>query len=143
MKLIDRGGAARELLHRKRLEGKIDDARVENERLRAENHVLREEGRHERGEMQQLVAAMGRDGERRPLGRTRRFVALAAAAGGAYVLGARAGRERYEQILRRWRRLRAQSRRSIGAATRELDTDRGEDGTVTTSALDGRAVGPA
>jgi hypothetical protein len=151
MKLIGWGAAAREMLQRKRLESKVDDSRIENARLRVENRALREEGRHERGQMQQLLASLERIGDGRRRGRARGIVAIAMAAGGAYVLGARAGRDRYEQIARRWERWRTRGRRSINGAMRELEEVRGrvdsseptEVSTVPTTGMNAHAVGPA
>jgi hypothetical protein len=121
MKLIERVAASRETLQRKRLEHKIDDSEAEKERLRVENRSLREAVGREHDDMQHLISAVGRIGDDRRRSRARKIGAIAAAAAGAYVLGARAGRERYEQIARRWGRLGMHARRSTAEAKRELD----------------------
>jgi hypothetical protein len=149
MKLIERGMEAREMLRHKRLEHKVDEAWRENGRLKAENHALREEGRRERSEMDRLLSALERVGEphRR---RGRGLAAVVMAAGGAYVLGARAGRDRYEQIASGWERLRSRGRRSLGEARRDAARDASagvsssdDAGPAPTWGMNARAAGPA
>lgn len=97
----------------------LDRAATEQARLRVENEALRdrlEESAHERGRwmsiMERLADSMPEiadDHEERPSKhRLRRLLVLSGAAGSAYVLGAKAGRERYEQIRAWWRGLRSQ-----------------------------------
>lgn len=116
MEIMDRASEARQMLQRKRLEDKVLDARQEAERLRVENRALQEEARRERGELERLLEAVERisahaNGRSH---RLRRAVALLAAAGGAYILGAKAGRTRYAQIVDRWSRLRSKGVARIG-----------------------------
>ena len=117
MEIIERASEARQMLQRKRLEDKVSDSRAEAERLRIENRALQEEARRERGELERLLEAVERLSARTNGGsshRLRRGVTLIVAAGGAYVLGAKAGRARYAQIVDRWSRLRSKGVARIG-----------------------------
>lgn len=112
-------------------ESRLDKASTDNERLRAENQVLRGEldraGKDRRRFLDALerVQATPRQPKKH---RVRRVMTLALAAGGAYVAGTKAGRERYEQIRSWWERARERGRE--GAAPEGLDqgptTGRGE-----------------
>jgi hypothetical protein len=100
---------------------KLDRLDRDNDRLRGENAVLRDDLRAERNALQEAMkhiherSTVTVKGRRRP-----RILRTAAIAAGAYVLGTKAGRERYEEIVGRAHSLR----RSIRRATEE---DRGWD----------------
>ena len=113
VEIIDRAVSARDALDRKRLEHKLEDVRHENERLSVENRTLHEETRREQGQLERIMDALesiSANGSKRPH-RIRRTLTLMVAAGGAYVIGARAGRDRFDQIKAWWKRARPQSMR--------------------------------
>ena len=121
MEIKDRAMSARESINRKRLENKLEDARQVNARLDAENRVLHDESGRERGEIERLLAALeglSSNGtavttEPKPKRhRLRRTMTLAVAAGGAYLMGAKAGRERFEQIRDWWQRTSSKGMRT-------------------------------
>ena len=120
MEIKDRAISARESINRKRLENKLDDARQVNARLDAENRALHDESGRERGEIERLLAALeglsaGTTSTTQPKPkrhRLRRTMTLAVAAGGAYVMGAKAGRERFEQIKDWWLRTSSKGMRA-------------------------------
>jgi hypothetical protein len=101
---------------------------MSRDRLRIENRALQEENRRERVELDRALDALerltGKGERRRPLGRV---AVIAVAAGAAYVLGAKAGRERFDQISAWWARARTQVARMKGEANEgEIETvDRG------------------
>ncbi len=109
MEIRERAMDIRETAHRKRLEHKLQDTREDRDRLQTENHALQEENRRERGELDRALDAIERlsTSGKRP-SRMRRVAVVAVAAGAAYVVGARAGRERFDQIAKWWSRARSQ-----------------------------------
>ncbi|MEX2273956.1 MAG: hypothetical protein WEA10_00105 [Actinomycetota bacterium] len=90
-------------------ETRLDRASTDNERLSVENDVLRREldrANDDRGRFLEALESLQRPtttttGRKH---RLRRATTLAIAAGSAYVIGAKAGRERYEQIRSWWDR---------------------------------------
>jgi hypothetical protein len=123
MEIKDRAISARESINRKRLENKLDDARQVNARLDAENRALHDESGRERGEIERLLAALeglsagttsttSTTQPKPKRHRLRRTMTLAVAAGGAYVMGAKAGRERFEQIKDWWQRTSSKGMRA-------------------------------
>jgi hypothetical protein len=111
-------------------ENRLDRTSSENDRLKAENEVLRTEldrAAQDRSKFLSALDAFQPETKKAKKHRIRRTMTLAVAAGGAYVAGAKAGRERYEQIRSWWERTRRQ-----GSEMREgLDetTPREEPGT--------------
>jgi hypothetical protein len=96
----------------------LERADAERSELRAENEQLRDRVRDAQAERGQWFSIMERIAEampeisnasigRSPKHRIRRVLVLGAAAGSAYVLGAKAGRGRYEQMRAWWRGLGA------------------------------------
>lgn len=97
MEIIDQMGRMKDRIRRDRSEREVEDLRRENLRLKAEARLLRDETEHDRGDMARLLSAI----ERTTAEKTHRFgriVSLAVAGTGAYVMGAKAGRQRYEDI---------------------------------------------
>lgn len=97
MEIIDQMGRMKDRIRRDRSERKMEDIRRENLRLKAEAHILQGELEHDRGDVARLLSAI----ERTTAAKTYRFariVSLVGAATGAYVMGAKAGRQRYEDI---------------------------------------------
>jgi hypothetical protein len=85
------------------VENRLDKVDRENDRLKHEVRMLRDDLQEERGALQRALDALARDEHVTVTtkGRKRRgrFLRIIAIGGGAYLLGARAGRERYEQIV--------------------------------------------
>ena len=99
-RLSDLGDRARE----RRMESRIDKIDRENERLKSEVQVLREDLAEERTALQRALDAFSkRDTVTIKKPRRFRLVRTAVIGGGAYLLGTRAGRERYDQIMSRMR----------------------------------------
>jgi hypothetical protein len=113
MEIKDRMGSIADQVRVHRLESKYEGADREVLRLRAENDALRE----------------AIDGTRPKKHRLRRLTTLAVAAGGAYVLGTKAGRERYEQLRQKWSSMRGATtdgfETASSAVTRVADTATG------------------
>ncbi|HWC72065.1 MAG TPA: hypothetical protein VG993_12970 [Actinomycetota bacterium] len=88
---------------------RLDEIRYENDKLKSEVRLLNNDLQEERGALARALDALGRD-ERitvetkapKRRGRVLRTVVIGA---GAYLLGTRAGRERYEQIVGKARSL--------------------------------------
>lgn len=99
-RVTDVGERARERMMHARIE-KLDR---DNHRLRGEVAALREDLGEERGAFQEALGNLGAHKsvrtrkERRP-----HMLRAAVIASGAYILGTRAGRERYDQIVRKAR----------------------------------------
>jgi uncharacterized membrane protein YqiK len=98
-------------------EAQLDRASAERAELRAENEVLRDRIRDAQAERGQWFSIMERladsmpdvakaSAQRPSRHRLRRLLVVGAAAGSAYVFGAKAGRGRYEQIRAWWHRVR-------------------------------------
>jgi methyl-accepting chemotaxis protein len=97
MEIIGQMGQMKDRIRRDRSEREMEDVRRENLRLKAEARLLQDELEHDRGDVARLLSAI----ERTTAGKPHRFgriVALAGAATAAYVMGAKAGRQRYEDI---------------------------------------------
>jgi hypothetical protein len=101
--------------HRMR-EAKLEKADRERDRLRVENHLMRERLEHTDEELFRALDAIddmaktdGRAARTPRRHRIRRLFVLGAAAGSAYVMGAKAGRERYETMRRWWTDMRGRA----------------------------------
>jgi hypothetical protein len=103
---------ARSMVKERWLDRRVDKLAKENERLRAAVGDLRHDLDEAQGRSQETLDALAKT--RRP-GRLKWLVL----AGGAYVLGAKAGRARYEQ-LKGWARS-ATERSGVGTAAGETD----------------------
>ncbi|HXF35979.1 MAG TPA: hypothetical protein VNO17_02225, partial [Actinomycetota bacterium] len=93
----------------RRLSDRAEDADHENERLRTEIRFLRQELDQERGSRERLLALLERMAGGRSVEVKQRvskrggMLRTLVLGGAAYVLGTRAGRERYQQIMDRVR----------------------------------------
>jgi hypothetical protein len=101
--------------HRMR-EVKLEKADRERNRLRAENQMMRERLEHTDEELfraldaiDDMAKADGGTARTPRRHRIRRLFVLGAAAGSAYVMGAKAGRERYESMRRWWTDMRGRA----------------------------------
>jgi hypothetical protein len=105
MRVADRVTDVADRVQTRRLETKRDTLDRDNERLRTELRITREELDRERGARDDLVGALKKgegtvkaDKVKVKTKKRGGFLRLLIVGGGAYVLGTRAGRERYEQI---------------------------------------------
>ena len=110
MDLMDRANDRRRMYMRDRAEHKLDDALRDNVRLEQANELLKQELDREDRERDHLWSAMetGMRGRRRS-GWFRRTLVLGASVGTAYVIGAKAGRGRYEEIVSWFDRMRGRA----------------------------------
>jgi hypothetical protein len=114
MDLMDRTNERRRSFMKDRLEHKLDDAMRDRVRLEEANDRLQAELERDAKERDHMWAALEK-GMRPQSSKLRRLMVLGVGAGAAYVVGAKAGRERYDQIM-------AWLDRTRGRAT-ELQTD--------------------
>jgi len=85
-------------------DARIDNLSRENDELKVENEVLREEIDGDRKTRDRMMSFLDRlDVEARPKRRIGLF-RLLVIGGAAYVLGAKAGRQRYDQIRAWWQK---------------------------------------
>jgi len=87
-------------IQEKRLHGRVEDLDKENTRLRAQIQMLSGDLKHERDEHEELVDLLKTRPAKETVKVKRRggLLRILAIGGAAYVLGAKAGKERYEQI---------------------------------------------
>jgi G3E family GTPase len=108
MGIKDRAMALTEGAKNRRIEDHNDRIERDNDRLRIENQALKGEMDRDRDRLSTLLDSL--ESTSTPAGskshRLRGLFTLTAAAAGAYVMGAKAGRERYEQIRDRWSQMR-------------------------------------
>ena len=100
MSVKEKAGMVGQMAKSKVRDVKLDTVQERNERLKMKNDLLREELSQEREERERILDALERVG-RPKRHRVRGLFVLSAAAGTAYVMGSKAGRERYDQ-LRTW-----------------------------------------
>jgi len=103
----DLGVRARERM----TETRLDKMDRENDRLKYEVRLLRDDLQEERGSLTRALDALARNEhvtvETKTPKRRGRFVRTLVIGGGAYVLGTRAGRERYDQIVGKLRAMKS------------------------------------
>jgi hypothetical protein len=134
-RVSDLGDRARE----RRTEARLDKFDRENDRLKQEVRMLRDDLQEERGSLERALDALKRDEHvtvhtKTPKRRGRVLRAIVIG-GGAYVLGARAGRERYDQIVEKVRGLSASARERATGENRSWESAT-PTGTTTTAASD-------
>ena len=100
-KVSDLGDRARERM----MESRLDKFDRENDRLRSEVKLLRDDLQEERGSLERALDALNKREtvtvKTKP--RRGRLLRTVVVGGGAYLLGTRAGRERYDQIMNKMR----------------------------------------
>jgi uncharacterized protein with GYD domain len=116
MDTADRMEHLRDEVHGRHSNGKLKDMQPENLRLKTEASARRGRVHDDRGDLSRRLSVIQRSNARRPRHRLRWIAMLAVAAAGGYVMGARAGRERYEEIGDDWRGLMG----SIRSAVRKM-----------------------
>jgi hypothetical protein len=106
-RVADRVSDVTDRVQTRRLESKRESLDRDNERLRTELRTIRDELERERGARDELLHALKKQGNGTTMKadkvkvKTKRrggFLRMLVVGGGAYILGTRAGRERYEQI---------------------------------------------
>ncbi len=102
MDLRERASALTESAKQRLAEKHADALERENDRLKVENSTLRGQTDSDRDRMDRILSSLDEMQSTPSKHRLRRLMTLSAAAGGAYVLGAKAGRERYDQLRGWW-----------------------------------------
>jgi hypothetical protein len=97
--MTDRLGDIGDKFRERRTSSKLEHLDEENQRLRTELRSMRSILDHERADREEILDAL--KGKPKTVVKKKRggLVRMAVIGGGAYVLGSRAGRERYEQIV--------------------------------------------
>jgi hypothetical protein len=106
--LKDRATALTESAKQRLAERHAEALERENDRLKVENSSLREQTDQDRDRIDRILDSLDDVTTAPKRHRLRRLMTLSIAAGGAYVMGAKAGRERYEQIRNWWADRRTQ-----------------------------------
>lgn len=115
MNVKDKAGRMTQMAASRVREAKLENAAERNERLRMKNEVLAEELKHERADRDRILEALEKMGSGKKTHRVRGFFMLSAAAAAAYVMGSKAGTERYEQIRSWWNDMRQRSNGNMDA----------------------------
>jgi G3E family GTPase len=102
MDLKDRASVITDSAKHRLAERHTDHLERENDRLKVENATLRSQTEREADQIERLLDSLESSNSGPKKHRLRRLMTLTVAAGGAYVMGAKAGRERYEQIKNWW-----------------------------------------
>jgi ferritin-like metal-binding protein YciE len=102
MDLKDRASVLTETAKHRLAERHTDQLERENDRLKLENAALRGQTDREQEKIDKILDSLESSTSGPKKHRIRRLMTLSVAAGGAYVMGAKAGRERYEQLKRWW-----------------------------------------
>ena len=112
--MTDRLGDIGEKFRDRRTSNKLEHLDDENQRLRTELHSMRSLLDRERSDREEILEAL--KGKPKTVVKKKRggLVRMAVIGGGAYVLGSRAGRERYEQIVNWAREMRDRGRDVTG-----------------------------
>jgi septal ring factor EnvC (AmiA/AmiB activator) len=102
MDLKEKASALTESAKNRWTEDRNDKMSRDIERLKVQNEALRDELERDRGRLSELLDTLGDSTHPKvKKHRMRRLIMLTSAAGAAYVMGAKAGRQRYDQ-LRSW-----------------------------------------
>lgn len=138
MHAMDRVSDLRDSWRERRLRMRNDDLDHENRAMRERMRALQDELEHERearGKMMQTLENLKPQTVKvkRRRGGVLRLVVVG---GTAYVLGAKAGRERYEELRGWWQRVRSRGTEAIDEGMEEMTegTPRRDDGTMPLSA---------
>jgi hypothetical protein len=106
-------------MHERFMSAKLGNLDRQNDRLRNEVSVLHSQLDHEREEHEELRDAL----RSKPEVKVRKtgFFRVLLIGGGAYLLGAHAGRERYDEVVRWGRSLPDRMRRTADDVTTQVD----------------------
>ena len=151
MQVMDRMNDVRDTWRERRLRSRNEDLDQENRMMRSTMRTLQEELEHEREARSEILRAMqGMKPETIKVKRRGGLLRLIVVGGTAYVIGAKAGRERYEEIRAWWDRLRSRDARTDGTdpstgdvaarAGADEDVDAGAVGSLDRGCNDAQAV---
>lgn len=100
-----------ERIRDRRAAARLENTEHENDVLRTELRALRADASRQRAEREELMDVLKDGGAVRTNGKSRRggMLRLLIIGGGAYVLGTRAGRERYDQITEWFGRMKTRA----------------------------------
>ena len=115
MNVKDKAGKMTQIAAQRMREAKLESATERNERLRMKNEVLSEELKQERAERDRILEALEKVGSHKKTHRLRGFFMLSTAAAAAYVMGSKAGTERYEQLRSWWSDMRQRGNGNMDA----------------------------
>ena len=124
------------------MESRMDKMDRENDRLKSEVRLLREDLQEERGSLQQALGALKRKETvtvktPRRRGRLLRTIVIG---GGAYVLGTRAGRERYDQITEKARSLKTKAQERMNQGPESASWEPGQSSTSPSTGASGGSL---
>jgi hypothetical protein len=119
MELMERTSDRRRTFMKDRLERKLEDTMRDKARLEQANELLKAEIERDNHERDQMWSAVEK-GIRPRKSRMRRLMLLGVGAGVAYVAGAKAGRDRYDDIVAWWNRTRGRAVELPGEAKRTM-----------------------
>jgi hypothetical protein len=111
MDLMERANDRRRAYQQDRLEHKLGETLRDNTRLEQANELLKAELEREERERDHIWSTVDKSvGANRPRGsRLRSVMVFGAGVGAAYVVGAKAGRGRYDEIVAWWDRMRGRA----------------------------------
>jgi hypothetical protein len=115
MNVKDKAGKMTQMAAARMREAKLESATERNERLRMRNELLNEELKQERSERDRILEALEKVGSQKKTHRLRGFFMLSTAAAAAYVMGSKAGTERYEQLRSWWNDMRQRGNGNMDA----------------------------
>jgi G3E family GTPase len=115
MNVKDKAGKMTQMAASRMREAKLESATERNERLRMKNELLSEELKQERSERDRILEALEKVGSQKKTHRMRGFFMLSTAAAAAYVMGSKAGTERYEQLRSWWNDMRQRGNGNMDA----------------------------
>ena len=115
MNVKDKAGKMTQMAAARMREAKLESATERNERLRMKNELLSEELKQERSERDRILEALEKVGSQKKSHRMRGFFMLSTAAAAAYVMGSKAGTERYEQLRSWWSDMRQRGNGNMDA----------------------------
>ena len=102
---------------------KMDDLDRDNERLRYELKMLRSELDRDRNEREELLGALASTRVTKVVKKRRGLIRTLIVGSVAYVVGARAGRDRYDEIMTRLRSLRDRGKARLEQAADDTADD--------------------
>ena len=122
MDLTEQMAHVRDQVRQHRAENELNHLQRENLRLDTQSRVLNEQLRGERDELGNVMKALGHSSRvGMPRHRLRRLLTLTTVALGAYTLGAKAGRQRYDDIRAFVQKAMRNGRSTVGDVRERAD----------------------